>query len=132
MRFWRIVFWSAALLNWLTGLALIFDVSAPAEALGIEMARYDPLYSPFVGWLVMVFGVMYAIVARDTGSNHVAILGGALAKAGMFALVWLGVTRGEAPFSMGLLVIAHLFFAILFLAFLMMHLYQSTRITQSH
>ena len=121
MRLWRIVFWSAAALNWLTGLALTFDISTPAKALGIAMARYDTLYSPFVGWLVIVFGVMYAIVARDTGKNHAAILGGALAKAGMFALVWLGVMRGEAPLSMGLLVIAHLVFAILFLAFLMTH-----------
>jgi hypothetical protein len=116
---WRAVFVAAAVFNWLTGLSLLFDAGPIAASAGIELARYDTLYSPFVGWLVIVFGTLYYIVSRDVSKNHGAVLGGALAKTGMFVLVWLAVLRGEAPIAMGTLVVAHLLFALAFAVFLL-------------
>jgi hypothetical protein len=66
-----------------------------------------------------VFGTLYFIVSRDISQNRGAVLGGALAKTGMFVLVWLAVLRGEAPSTMGYLVIVHLLFAVAFAVFLL-------------
>ncbi len=116
---WRGVFLAAAVFNWLSGLLIMFDTSPLAAQAGIELARYDPLYSPFVGWFAIVFGTLYFIVARDITQNRGAVVGGALAKVGMFALVWLAVLRGDTPVTMGYLLTGHLAFALAFVAFLL-------------
>jgi hypothetical protein len=115
--FWRNVFLISACFNFIVGLSMFFDLSAFAEARGIETLPFDALYSPIVGWFVVVFGLMYLALSQDLENKTLAVLG-LTGKLGIVILVWFAYGSGLAPLSMAALTLVDLFFAILFAVFL--------------
>lgn len=115
--FWRIVFLTAAIFNWLVGLSLAFDTTQMATSMGLETVPYDAFYSPVTGMFIFLFGLLYFAVWRDLG-NRAIVLIGTIGKLGAFALTMSAVWRGLAPASMGGLVVIDLIYAALFAMFL--------------
>lgn len=115
---WRGVFLASAAFNFLVGAGLAFDLSATMAAMGLEVARYDALWSPIAAWFVVLFGVLYLAVWRDL-ENRAIVFVGMVGKIGVAALITLAWMRGLAPFAMVLLVLVDLLFALLFAAFLL-------------
>ncbi len=116
--FWRAMFFSAAIFNWVVGVSLMFDSSGLAASMGIEAMRYDALYSPVLGWLVIAFGLLYFAVSRDLAQNRTIVWVGALGKAGTVVLTWAAWLRGEAPVSLAMLVAVDVIYTLLFVWFL--------------
>ena len=114
---WRGVFLASAIFNFLVGFSLAIDTSALMASMGLEVARYDALWSPLVGWFVILFGMLYAAVWRDLG-NRAIVFVGMLGKLGVVVLVALAWMRGLAPFAMVALTLIDFVFAILFAVFL--------------
>jgi len=116
---WRNVFLASAIFNWIVGAAMMFDTSEFAAAAGLEVARYDPFYSPVVGWFILLFGFLYLAVWRDL-ENRAIVLVGAIGKLGAATLAWLGFARGLIPFSLAAISLVDVAFAAAFAAFLFM------------
>jgi hypothetical protein len=116
-QFWRNVFLISAFFNFIIGISLFFDLSAFAAARGIEMMRFDALYSPLIGWFIIVFGLMYLALSQDLANKTLALLG-LTGKLGVIILVWFAWASGLAPLSMAALTFVDLVFAILFAVFL--------------
>ena len=116
--FWRIVFLTAAIFNWFVGVSQMFDVSQLAASMGQEAPRYDALYSPLLGWLVILFGALYFVVYRNL-ENRAIVLIGLAGKGGVFVLVVAAWWRGQAPNSMATLVFVDAIYAALFAIFLL-------------
>src|SRR5262245_54440580 len=117
-RFWRTVFVTAAIFNWIVGASLAFDSGAIAAKMGLELVPYHSFYSPLIGWFVILFGMLYFAVSRDLANRPIALIG-AIGKAGVGVIVladwWLGV----APASLALLVVIDLVYVVLFAWFLL-------------
>ena len=116
-RFWRGVFLSAAVVNWIVGAVVAFDTSETAASMGVETLRYDPFYSPFAGMFIFLFGLLYFAVWRDL-SNRAIVVIGTIGKLGAFAQVTTAALRGLVSATIGGLVFIDLFYAILFALFL--------------
>jgi hypothetical protein len=115
---WRVVFLASAMFNGAVGVGMTIDMSQYAIPAGLEAARYDPLYSPVLGWFILLFGFLYLAVWRDL-DNRAIVFVGMIGKLGAAALMWLAWARGLAPLSMATLTIVDIFFALLFAAFLL-------------
>lgn len=100
--FWRGVFLSAGITNFIVGAALAFDTSDMAAAIGVETLRYDPLYSPLVGCFIILFGMLYLAVWRDL-ENRAIVAVSVIGKLAAFALSIWAWTRGLAPGSIAAL-----------------------------
>ena len=114
---WRGVFLASAIFNFVVGFSLAIDTSAMMASMGLEVARYDALWSPLIGWFVILFGMLYFAVSRDLDNRAIAFIG-MLGKLGVVVLIALAWMRGLAPFAMVGLTLIDLVFAILFAAFL--------------
>ena len=104
-RRWRAFFWLAAAYNLVIGLGAFLDASwASAEAIN--------------GVLIFCFGIIYALVARDSGRFAPTLIAGIVGKAMVVAMLgppnWFG--PGEA--AIGVIVAGDLVFALGFVAFL--------------
>lgn len=120
MRIWKSVFALAALFNFLVGLPVLLAPGAFYGALG-QPVPDDILSVQTVGLLITVFGVGYAMAARDPVWARPALWLGVLGKAPLPLLVWLNVQAGRAPMSSFLLTLVDLAFAAAFLTFLLRH-----------
>ncbi len=114
---WRGVFLASAMFNFIVGISLAVDASELAASMGLEVARYDALWSPLVAWFVVMFGVLYLIVWRDLDNKPIVAVGMA-GKLGVVVLIALAWSRGLAPFGMVALTLVDLAFAALFALFL--------------
>ncbi|MDZ4869745.1 MAG: hypothetical protein SGI91_20670 [Alphaproteobacteria bacterium] len=114
---WRGVFLASAIFNFIVGISLAVDASELAASMGLEVARYDALWSPLVAWFVVMFGVLYLIVWRDLDNKPIVAVGMA-GKLGVVVLIALAWSRGLAPFGMVALTLVDLAFAALFALFL--------------
>lgn len=115
---WRGVFLTSAIFNFVVGVSLAFDASAMIASMGVEVARYDALWSPLVAWFVIVFGIFYLAVWRNLDNRPIVFIS-MVGKLGVVALIGLAWSRGLAPFGMVGLTLIDLVFAILFVAFLL-------------
>lgn len=115
---WRGVFLASAIFNFVVGIGLAVDATALAASMGMEVARYDALWSPVVAWFVILFGVFYLIVWRDL-SNRPIVFVGMVGKLGVVVLITLAWSRGLAPFGMVGLTLIDLAFAAVFALFLL-------------
>ncbi len=115
---WRGVFLTSAIFNFVVGFSLAFDTSAMTAAMGLEVARYDALWSPLVGAFVVLFGMLYFAVWQDLENRAIVFVGmlGKLIVVVLIALAWM---RGLAPFAMVALTWIDLAFAVLFGVFLL-------------
>lgn len=117
MRLWNIVFALAAAFNFLVGLPLLLAPVAFYTALH-QPAPSDLLSVQTSALLISVFGVGYAMVARDPPRNRAIVWLGLLGKAPLPLMVWLQVQAGKAPMSAFQLTLGDLLFAVLFVVFL--------------
>lgn len=116
-RFWRNVFLVSAAFNFIIGASLFFDVGDLVKSQGIEMLRFDALYSPIVGWFIVVFGLMYLALSQDLENKTLALIG-LTGKLGIVILMSLAYGGGLVPLSMAALTFVDLVFAGLFAVFL--------------
>lgn len=115
---WRGVFFASAVFNLIVGMGLAYDTSAMMASMGVEVVRYHALWSPLIGWFVILFGMLYYAVGRDL-SNRAIVFIGMVGKLGVVAIVVLAWSRGFAPFVMVGLAMIDVVFAILFGMFLL-------------
>lgn len=118
MRVWKIVFSLAALFNFAVGLPLLLAPVAFYTALK-QPVPTDLLSVQTAALLISVFGVGYAMVARDPAANRPVVWLGLLGKAPLPLMVWLQVQAGKASMSAFQLTLGDLVFSILFLVFLL-------------
>lgn len=115
--FWRNVFLVSAAFNFLVGISMFFDLTKFAEAQGLEAMPYDALFSPLIGWFILVFGLMYLALSQDLENKTIALMG-LTGKLGVVILVWFAYGSGLAPFTMAALTLIDFVFAGLFAIFL--------------
>ena len=104
--FWRLVFWSAAAMNFAIGLAAMLAPGMDNDA-------------RIVGLLVLCFGIVYALVARDSRRYGPTLWAGLIGKVGVVAL--LAPTHfgpGGHPVMMVVLLL-DIAFAVAFLTYLL-------------
>lgn len=118
MRVWRIIFALAAAFNFLVGLPLLLAPVAFYTALQ-QPAPTDLLSVQTAALLISVFGVGYAMVARDPPANRPIVWLGLLGKAPLPVMVWLQMQAGKATMSAFQLTLGDAVFATLFLVFLL-------------
>ena len=117
MRVWKIVFAVAALFNLAVGLPLLLAPAAFYAALGQPVS--DVLNAQVAGALIAVFGIGYAMVARDPAANRGIVWMGVIGKTPLPLIYWLNVQAGTAPMSGFPLTLVDLAFAALFLTYLL-------------
>jgi hypothetical protein len=118
MRAWKAVFTLAAVFNFAVGLPLLLAPVAFYSALK-QPVPTDLLSVQTAALLISVFGVGYAMVARDPVANRPIVWLGLLGKAPLPLMVWLQVQAGKASMSAFQLTLGDLVFSILFLVFLL-------------
>jgi hypothetical protein len=117
MTFWRIVFAAAAFFNLAVGLPLLLAPQRVAAAL-VNTPPPDFMLAQICGVLISVFGVGYAMVARDpAGGRPIAWLG-VIGKLPIPVILWFYVRADLVPVRTLLLSLGDLGFAVLFVLFL--------------
>ena len=118
MRFWRIIFWVAAVFNFAVGLPMLVAPAALLTAIG-QPVPGDLLITRLAALLIVVLGVGYGMVARDAVANRPILWLGVLGKVPLPLLVWLSGGAAALSGSTFLLSLGDLAFAALFLLFLL-------------
>ena len=116
---WRALFAIAAFFNIVVGGALLFASGPVFNAFGMPTPD-TPMFIQVSGWLVVVFGLGYARVARDPAGNRGIVFMGVIGKAAMPVLMGWYTLDGAAPLGAFLLTLGDLVFAALFAVFLLM------------
>jgi hypothetical protein len=113
---WKIVFAAAALFNAAVGAPLLF---APVQGLALMGLGPQPLllFVQLAGGLIVMFGLAYAMVARNLALREIAWLG-AIGKFMAVALLAIYKSSGEISDTTFALGMGDLAFTALFLWFL--------------
>lgn len=112
---WRIVFGVAAAFNFAVGGSLLLATERVAQ----QMPGAHDLYDlQFAGLMIAVFGVGYAMVARDPAGNRGIVWIGALGKLGVVALSTMYLLADAFPMRTYALALGDLLFVALFALFL--------------
>lgn len=114
---WRVLFAVAALYNLAVGGAMLATPDALAAQLNVEGAgaAFALMMS---GLLIAMFGVGYALVARDPAGNRGIVWIGMIGKIGAAALGTIQYQAGIVPFTTFALGMGDLVFVALFALFL--------------
>ena len=115
MRGWRIFFWCAAVFNLAIGLGVML---APQGSTPMPLDDAASLPIRVVGWFVFVFGIGYAIVARDPLGHAGIVRLGVIGKLGMFVITLLAWNGGLTQASQALPALFDLPWAVAFIVFL--------------
>jgi len=100
------VLWAAAAYNLLWGAAVILAPNLWFQIAGMELPRYPEIWQ-CVGMIVGVYGVGYAIAARDPFRHWPMVLVGLLGKV-LGPIGFLSaVLRGALPWSWGLMILTN-------------------------
>lgn len=113
---WKIVFGAAALFNTAVGAPLLF---VPVQGLALMGLGPQPLllFVQLAGGLIVMFGLAYAMVARNLALREIAWLG-AIGKFMAVTLLAIYKSSGEISDTTFALGMGDLVFAALFLWFL--------------
>ena len=114
---WRALFAFAALYNLAVGGTMLATPGALAEQLNVEGAG-APFALMMSGLLIAMFGVGYALVARDPAGNRGIVWIGMIGKIGAAALGTIQYQAGIVPFTTFALGMGDLVFVALFALFL--------------
>ncbi|HVK80748.1 MAG TPA: hypothetical protein VM915_09045 [Verrucomicrobiae bacterium] len=114
---WRVLFALAALYNLAVGGTMLATPSLLAPQLSVEGAG-APFAIMMSGLLIAMFGVGYALVARDPVGNRGIVWIGMIGKIGAAVLGTLQYQAGIVPFSTFALGMGDLVFVALFAVFL--------------
>jgi hypothetical protein len=117
MTFWRGLFAFAAFVNLAVGGAMAAAPARVAEQLGVT-GPGGPYAITMVGMMIAVFGVGYAIVARNPAGNRGIVWIGIVGKLGAAALAAMQYAAGLIPTSTFALGMGDVVFAALFALFL--------------
>ncbi len=117
MNFWRGLFAIAASVNLAVGGAIAAGPTRAAEQLGVT-GPGGPYAIFMVGMMIAVFGVGYAMVARNPAGNRGIVWIGMIGKIGAAALAAMQYVAAIIPLSTFLLGMGDLVFAALFALFL--------------
>lgn len=117
MTFWRGLFAFAAFVNLAVGGGMMAASSTVAERLGVT-GPGAPFAIFMIGMMIAVFGVGYAIVARDPARNRALVWIGIIGKSGAVAIGAAQYAAGALPFSTFTLSMGDAVFAALFALFL--------------
>jgi hypothetical protein len=110
----KTMFLTAAIFNWLVGLALAARAQLLFGLFMVSPLPSEPLFLQLFSWLVIVFGIGYFWVSRDPAANVPIIRLGVLGKMSV-VLVSLGcVATGVVSWQMMLLASADGVYALLF------------------
>ncbi|MFZ1742979.1 MAG: hypothetical protein WAT93_09000 [Pontixanthobacter sp.] len=102
---WKVFFSTAAAYNLVIG--------------GLAWAAPDaPLMNRVVGLLVLCFGIIYCLVAREPARFAPALWAGVVGKVGVVAMLSPGVMDGSLPPETGPVLVGDFLFTLGFLAFL--------------
>lgn len=114
---WRVLFALAALYNLAVGGTMLAAPGALAPQLGVEGSG-APFALMMSGLLIAMFGIGYALVARDPPGNRGIVWIGMIGKIGAAVLGTLQYQAGIVPFSTFMLGMGDLVFVALFALFL--------------
>ncbi len=117
MNMWRVVFALAAFVNFAVGGVMTAAPGRVAAAIG---GTADQASVQFAGWLIFVFGIGYAMVAREPARHRGIVWIGAIGKLGAVVLtLWrLLAQGGYVPAQVIALPLVDLVFVALFALFL--------------
>lgn len=110
----RTLFLTAAVFNWLVGLALLFDAPLLFQLFQVTPAPTEPLFVQLFAWLVIVFGVGYFWVSRDPLLNAAIIKLGILGKVSVFLVCLAATVAGIVSWQMLILASADGVYAAFF------------------
>ena len=105
-RGWKWFFWTAAIFNFLVGIAVILGPAAPID-------------TRVVGILVFAFGLVYAVVAQDPDRYANVLWAGVLGKVSVVALLVTAGTSEPSSNSPAAILAIDVLFAFGFLVFLL-------------
>jgi hypothetical protein len=114
---WRVLFALAALYNLAVGGTMLATPGALAEQLNVEGAG-APFALMMSGLLIAMFGVGYALVARDPAGNRGIVWIGMIGKIGAAVLGTIQYQAGVVPLTTFALGMGDLVFVALFALFL--------------
>lgn len=117
MTFWSVVFWVAAAFNMAVGGALLLGADAIVATFG-GPAPGQKLIIHTAALLIMVFGLGYAMVARNLRAHTGIVSLGVVGKLTMPIIGAIHYAQGEIPLNALLLTLGDLVFAVLFVIFL--------------
>jgi hypothetical protein len=115
---WRILFWVAAAFNLAAGLPLLLTPGFMLQTLEVAPPP-DLAFHRMCGLLVVCFGVIYAMIARDLARYRPLVSVAVVGKAGVFAIFAYAWTQGLAPPRALGVALGDLAFGLAFLAFLL-------------
>jgi hypothetical protein len=115
---WRIVFGLAAAYNIAVGAAILLMPASLASA-PFTGSPQEALLIQSCGWLILVFGVGYAMVAMSPMMNRGIAALGVLGKSAMPVIAYPFYTAGQIPWSSYVLTLGDLGFVALFILFLL-------------
>jgi hypothetical protein len=113
---WKFVFAAAAIFNLIAGLPLLL---APTQGLAMMSLPPQPmmLFVQLAGGLIVMFGVAYAVVARNLALREIVWLG-AIGKAMAVALLTIHWSAGQISDTVFVMEFGDVAFTLLFLWFL--------------
>ena len=114
---WRLFFIAAALYNLAAGLPLLVAPDVMLAQLGGAVPD-DLLYHRVAGLLILCFGALYAMVARDPARFGPMVWLGVVGKTGVILLVAEAYLAGRVPFSGFAVALGDLVFVMGFVGFL--------------
>jgi hypothetical protein len=117
MKGWRAFFVVAAIYNVIAGLPMLVAPATTLARLG-QTVPDNVLTAQMAAWLIVVFGLGYALVARDQIRNRAIVLMGLVGKLPIAFLVWLNGGPDAAQSAAFLLALGDLVFCVAFAAFL--------------
>lgn len=114
---WRVFFIAAAFYNFAAGLPLLLAPEMILAQMGGAVPE-ELLYHRVAGLLILCFGALYAMVARDPARFGPTVWLGVLGKAGVIVLVAGAYLAGRVPFDGFAVALGDLMFVVGFVWFL--------------
>ena len=114
----RPLFYAAACFNWLAGIPLLVATAQFARLLGLELNATASLFIHITAAVIIVFGGVYALIARDPVRYRVYIPLGIVLKICLVAIVYGWWYSGGIPWPLPALAAGDILFAALFWRYL--------------
>jgi len=105
------MFFVAACFNWLAGLSLLVATSPFARLLGLELNAAAIVFIHITAVVIVVFGGVYALIAKDPVRYRVYIPLGIILKICLVAIVYGSWLRGRIPWPLPALAAGDILFA---------------------
>lgn len=109
------VFGSGAVFNALAGLPFVLAPQWMSGLLGAQGGPLASLFMQLTGGCVLLFGVIYALIANDPLRYRPLILLGVAGKLMVVALVWYYWAQGALGWLLPLLVLVDALYSVCFL-----------------